>query len=134
LIPCLLNWDNIAPTPMELESTVKINSRSKLTEVRLGLELSLLCNCSKAFWASSGRGPPFQALSFGVSFVRGQAVWAKLSMVLLKKELRPRNCLTCLTCFVWGPPILYGFCFYGPGPNAIIFANVIAKVINFFRC
>jgi hypothetical protein len=93
----LLNWDNIAPTPMELESTVKINSRSKLTGVRQGLELSLLCKCSKAFWVSSGRGPPFQAQSFRVSLVSGLAVWAKLSMVLQKKEQRPRNYLTCLT-------------------------------------
>jgi hypothetical protein len=64
-IPLLLNWDKIAPTPMELESTVKINSRSKSTGVRQGLELSLLCNCSKAFGRLPEGDHPSRRCLFG---------------------------------------------------------------------
>jgi hypothetical protein len=72
-------------SPIELESTVKMNFWLKSTWVRQGFELSLLCSFSKAFWAfwaSTGKGPPFQALSLPVSSVSGSAVWVKLSMVL----------------------------------------------------
>jgi hypothetical protein len=84
--PCL------TPIDFDREFILTVDSSFKSTGVRQGLELSLLCNCSKAFCASSGRGPPFQTQSFRVSFVSGPAVWAKLSMVLRKKEQRPRNC------------------------------------------
>ena len=73
----------MAPKPPEFvadpmaESTIKVNLRSDLGKARHGSEISADLSSKNAFWASSGRGPPFHKESFRVSLFNGPEIKLK---------------------------------------------------------
>ena len=75
------------------ESTISVNFLSDLGKARHGSEISANFSSLNAFIASSGRGPPFHAVSFLVNFVRGFEIRLKFLTCVRKKFANPRNCL-----------------------------------------
>ena len=81
----------MAPRPPELvaepmaESTIRVNLRSDLGKARHGSEIKADFSSKNAFWASSGRGPPFHKESLRVNLLRGPEKLTKISYVRAKK-------------------------------------------------
>jgi hypothetical protein len=113
-VPLFCNWDKNSPIPMELESTVKINSRSKSTGS--GKDLNSVCfvTVQRPFWRLSEGVHPSRQCTCRVSLVSGPAVWAKLLNGPSKERSETQE-LSNLLNIRWGPPISYGFCFIAPG-------------------
>ena len=89
----------MAPRPPELvaepmaESTINVNLRSDLGKARHGSEIKADFSSKNAFWASSGRGPPFHKESLRVNLFRGPEIKLKFLTCVRKKFARPKNCL-----------------------------------------